>query len=98
MCIPKADEDIIKFVNEGILFLHSRLVHFKTLVMIIKILFMAFMPSFEVFEVGFDDRVEGTRSINGVRILRTLSNFPACLLENTGLTIGNSDGRIHLLH
>lgn len=71
--------------------------HFKSLIVIIEVLFMAFMTDFEVFEAGFDDKVEGTDSINGANILKTLTDFPACLIDITRSSVVNSDDRIHLL-
>lgn len=61
LCVSdfEGDEDIIEFIDEGILPCKPWLMFLKLSVMIVQVLFMAFMPSLEAFEFGFNDGVEG---------------------------------------
>lgn len=72
--------------------------HLQPLVILVKELLMSFMPSFEVFKVGFHDRVERVCPVHGAHVLRSMSDFSTCLLDIVGSSVDNDDYRFCLLH
>lgn len=91
--IFECDQDVVKFFYESVLAFHSLFMHLKSLVVVIEVLLMSFMPRFKAIEIGFDDGIDAAMPINGAHVLRYPRDFPACFLNTarTSVLLSNGD-------